>query len=63
MLKITRNGNVSNSYVVEILADSDADIANLPTKASAGIEAGSTCIVVATSEVYILNNQDEWVKL
>jgi len=63
MFKITKNGNTSSSCVVDILADSNADIANLPTKASAGIEAGSTCIVVATSEVYILNNQDEWVKL
>lgn len=63
MFKITKNGNTSSSCVVDILADSNADIANLPTKASAGIEAGSTCIVVATSEVYILNNQDEWTKL
>ena len=35
MFKITKNGNTSSSCVVDILADSTADIVNLPTKASA----------------------------
>lgn len=63
MFNITKNRDATSSYVVEITADSASDIPNLPTAATSNIAAGSTCLVIATSEVYILNNQDEWVKL
>jgi len=63
MFKITRSKDTATTYIVDIVADSETDVANLPTKASHNIEAGSTCIVIETSEVYMLNNQDQWVKL
>lgn len=63
MFKITRSKDIATTYIVDIVADSETDVANLPTKASDNIEAGSTCLVIETSEVYMLNNQDQWVKL
>jgi hypothetical protein len=44
-----------NSYV----ADTDADVTNLPTDAA----PGSTCIVASPISVYILNTKKEWIKL
>lgn len=45
--------------VVELVADTDADVAFLPTHYA----AGSTCIIVASSSVYMLNNNKEWKQL
>lgn len=44
-----------NSYV----ADTDADIASLPTD----VAPGSTCIVTSPTSVYMLNTNKEWIKL
>ena len=52
MYKVT--GNLQ-AGVVEITADTEEDIANLPTHYS----AGSTCFVIDDSTVYMLNNQKE----
>lgn len=59
----------------EFVCDDEADVANLPTSIKAGkggkdiydnivCEAGSSAYIVddnASSKLYILNNQDEWV--
>ena len=58
---IKKNDNVS-AYVTEFVADTEADIKDLPTDTSK-VFPGSTCIIVATSDVYMLNNNQEWVKL
>ena len=42
----------------EYLADDVSDIQDLPTDAP-----GSTVLIAATSDVYILNNQGQWVLL
>lgn len=47
------------SPITEYACDTEADIQTLPTKASKGIEPGSTCLVIATSSVYMLNSNDE----
>ncbi len=55
---IKQNDNVS-AYVTEFVADTEADIATLPTD----VFPGSTCIVAETANVYILNSKREWIKL
>lgn len=45
-------------YLVRLVADTEDEIATLPTHYT----PGSTCEVVSTSSVYKLNNQGEWVK-
>lgn len=59
MYSIVKQNDHTSPYVVEYVADTEADIANLPTE---GIYAGSTCTVTATSAVYMLNNSGTWVK-
>lgn len=56
---IKQNDNVS-AYITEFVADTEDDIKDLPTK---DIFPGSICIVVATSNVYMLNNNYEWKML
>lgn len=45
-------------YLVRLVADTEGEIAALPTHYA----PGSTCEVVATSNVYKLNNQGQWIK-
>lgn len=55
---IKQNDNIS-AYVTEFVADSADDIQDLPQN----VYPESTCIVTETSDVYMLNNKREWVKL
>lgn len=59
MFNIIKQGEHSTPYVVEYVVDTLADVANLPTNNA----PGSTCIVIETSDVYMLNNKEEWKKL
>ena len=52
MYKVT--GNLQ-AGVVEITADTDEDVENLPTHYG----VGSTCFVIDSSTVYMLNNNKE----
>lgn len=63
MYKIVKNGNVVHSYIVKLIADHESDVATLPNNDSTGIEAGSTCYITDTGNVYILNTVDQWVKI
>lgn len=54
--KITTNGNIVQPSVVEIVADTIADVENLPKY----VGVGSTCIVIENSSVYMLGNDNEW---
>lgn len=47
-------------YVVEIVVDEESDVEDLPTTK---VTPGSVCIVTATSNVYMLNNQKEWIQI
>jgi len=59
MYNIMQQNDHIGVYVTQFVADSEEDIAELPTS----VQPGSTCIVVATSNVYMLNNQKVWSKL
>lgn len=54
-----RSSDKSDKGVVELIADTEADINILPTYYT----PGSTCIVVESSNVYMLNNQKVWKML
>ena len=43
----------------EFVADAEADVASLPKNCA----MGSTCFVIATGEVYMLNGEKVWVKI
>lgn len=59
MFNIIKQGERSTTYITEYVADTNADVINLPTNSA----PGSTCIVIETSDVYMLNNKKEWKKL
>ena len=52
-----------NLYVMDIVCDTASDIATLPTSVSTprGAASGSRAFVCENGDVYVLNNQDEWV--
>lgn len=58
MYKITAN---LEAGVVEIMADTRADLTTLPTINEVGM--GSTCLVIADGSVHILNSEDKWVEI
>ena len=57
------------------LADAVSDVSNLPTSSTLGVKQGddnesykcvlpgSSCLVIATSELYMLDSTDTWVKI
>ena len=53
------DGNVSYG-VKEFVLDSFEDIATLPTNQNK-VRPGSIALIIPTSEVYMLNNQYQWV--
>lgn len=53
---VTKNGESISSSVIEIIADTNADIESLPTN----VGAGSSCLVLNTGAVYILGNDKVW---
>ena len=59
MINITKNSGTSNKYVMEFIADTIDDIKNLTTECS----PGSTCLVISTTDVYILSGNSTWEKL
>lgn len=59
MYSIIKQNDHMSAYVTEFVVDTDGDIAELPIN----VYPGSTALVAGSSEVYILNNNKEWVKL
>lgn len=59
MIKMTsQNGDVVFD-VKEYVCDTPDDLVNLPRNCG----MGSTCIVISTSEVYMMNSKREWAKI
>ena len=64
-----------SSQQVSFWCDSDSDISTLPTSSTEGtpqtgndtlhkkIAKGSTCISIATSTMFVLNSNDQWVAM
>lgn len=60
MFNIMKQSGKEEAYVTEYVADTIADVTNLPTDKCS---PGSVCFVVATSQVYMLNNNKEWKEI
>lgn len=58
MINISKD-NGREQYVTEYIADTTEDIANLPTYCA----VGSTCFVIATSQVYMFNSNKQWIEI
>lgn len=56
---VYRNSDHTAAYVNELIADTTADIENLPTDYT----PGSTCIVIEDSSIWILGNDKAWHKI
>lgn len=67
MINCTNRNPVTN--VVEFIVDSASDISNLPTNASSGENGeescamGSSALVIATGDLYLLSGDDTWTKM
>ena len=59
MINILKNGNNPSKYVMEYIADTEENVKNLDTNGT----PGSTCLVIESAEVYMLNGNHEWKKL
>lgn len=59
MFSIMKENDRARYSLVEYVADTENDVNNLPTDCL----PGSSCIVAETSNVYMLNNQGQWVLL
>ena len=62
MIWLAKGENIGTQC--ELRADGSSDIADLPKFATDNnLKAGSTCLVIDSSEVYMLNSSGEWKPL
>ena len=54
--KIIKNGDTTQSSVVEIIIDTLNDVASLPTE----VGAGSDCLCLEDSSVRVFGNDGQW---
>lgn len=59
MYNITRQGDTDQNNILQYCCDTREDLAKLPTKDG----AGSTCIVIEDSSVWMLGTDKEWHKI
>ena len=60
-INITKIANETAAYVTELVADTAADVSNLPVQPE--VATGSTCFVIATGDVYMLKSTRTWVQI
>lgn len=56
MYRVTKNGDTTQSDILEITADLKSDVAELPTTCG----AGSSCLVLEDSSVWVLGSDRKW---
>lgn len=55
---------VDGKQVAELTCDNATDVSNLPTYATRNnLAMGSTCLCIATSDVYAMKSDGTWVVL
>lgn len=59
MYRLFKQNDDVSAYVTEFVADTEADIKDLPSN----VYPGSLCLITSTSDVYVLSAQRKWVKL
>ena len=60
MYGLTHNNNKVVYGIKRFILDKEEDTKTLPTR---GLTPGSTAFVISTSNSYMLNNQNSWVKV
>lgn len=60
MFSIIRQNDNTSTYVTEFLVDNESDMTTLPIDS---VDPGSTCLVAASGNVYILDNTKQWKQL
>lgn len=53
MYRLYKQNDDVSAYVSEFVADTEADVANLPTT----VYPGSLCLITSTSDVYVMDAQ------
>ena len=56
----TKQTDATTPYVAELIADTEADLADINTS---NFSAGTICIVIENSSVYMLNTEKTWKPL
>lgn len=59
MYNIIRQGDTDQNNILQYCCDTREDLAKLPT----GDGAGSTCIVIEDSSVYMLDSKGQWKEI
>ena len=59
MFRIYKQNDNTQPYVTEYVADTIADVNELPTD----VDPGSVCIVTEGTKVFMLNASREWVEI
>ena len=62
MINMISQGDTTTYEVVSLVADTEIDIATIAAEYP-DAKPGSTCFVIETSNVYILNNKKEWKEI
>lgn len=62
MINIISQGGKTSYKIEDYIADTLADLADLPTDFS-DVAPGSTCLVIETSQVFMLNSEGEWKEI
>lgn len=58
MYSSAKTASKTSPYLVRLIADYESDIDTLPVRYT----PGSTCRVVESGKVYMLNNQEQWIE-
>lgn len=56
---VIQQGDTASTYVMQVVADTLEDVANLPTS----WVSGSSCLCLEDSSVWMLNTQKVWVQI
>lgn len=56
MISIMKQGDETNYSLSEFIVDAPSDVSSLPID----VAPGSTCLVIDTSDVYIMGNNKKW---
>ena len=62
MINMISQGDTTTYEVISLVADTEIDIATI-TAEYPDAKPGSTCFVIETSSVYMLNNNKEWKEI
>lgn len=60
-INIIKQSGTFTYGVAELVVDTASDVSNLPIQPE--VATGSSCFVIATGDVYMLNSTGNWVQI